>query len=212
MATLPIATSYMTAPVGLDQESVLDINESASRNLTVVGRGGHRFRYELDLRPLNVNSVSLAAEANEITAFLDENAIFEVPILNFEPVTTTGTIQVDAAAPIGVTTVDVAYALTTTPSLPEGSYIVFSNKSKVYRIKSESRSGGSTDATWTLTHPLRQSLTTSHTVTYTGTDGKSNAFNGVLGSFVNENFGGKQYIFRDGVLLDFRPLNLLENI
>lgn len=203
MATLPIAVSQIGLPWQVHVEENVDILQSANNTPQVVSHGGWRLAVSLNIVP--VNSVADPATVEEIATFLEANSVFDLPLLNQSANTMSGSWTVDGAHSVGDTTI-VVNPGTGTPN--PGQYIRFGSKKKVYRVASY----GGSPTTITLTKPLRQALADTDTITYTGTDGKSNAFDGVLGEFVNLDFGGTTHNLDDALVARFGPFKLVESL
>lgn len=179
-----------------------DYLESANNTPQLIRHGGTRWSFPLVIVP--VNMVTDAATAAEIDVFMDSNYVFDVPMLNFPASSNSGTWTVNGAHSVGDTTVNCNAG---TGSLTPGQFLTFGTKKKVYRVRSY------TAGVITLTKPLRQALADTDAIVYTGTDGKSNAFDGVLGEFINKDFGqGANYRIDNELVAHFGPFRLVESL
>jgi len=208
MATLPIFISQIMTPYALNEDEVTDYLDTANHTNAIVRRGGSRWSFGFSIWPLNI--ISNGDEFASLDVFLATNPTFDMPMQNLMPTELTGVVSVAGAAAVGGLTVSISMAVSGNVPKP-GQYIRFSNKSKVYRVSSYAVSTGTTGII-TLTKPLRQALTTSHTVEYSGTDGKGGSFDGVLGKFRNPDFGGTLHRIDGGITATFGPFQLLEAI
>ena len=208
MSTLPIAATQIITPYVLSDDEEADYLNTANNTNSTARRGGGRWSFAFSIWPLNIISDGLEVAALDV--FLTTNPSFEVPVENIFPTELTGVVTVAGATAVGSLTVAISMADSGNVPLP-GQYIKFSNKSKAYRVASYAVTTGNT-GTITLTKPLRQALTTSHTMEYSGTDGKSNSFDGILVSFRNPNFGQPMYRVDGGITARFGPIQLYEAI
>ena len=201
MAVLPVPYTSVGLPWALSEDENIEFLESANNTPQSIRHGGHRFSLPLELVP--VFMVNDAATAAEIDVFLAANVSFEIPLINMPASTNSGTWTVDGAHSIGDTTIDLNVG---TGDLQPGQFIRFGTKKKVYRVRSWA------SPTVTLTKPLRQDLSDLDAVVYTGTDGKSNNFNGVLGEFMNKDFGSPSYTVDEELVARFGPFRLVETL
>ncbi len=208
MATIPIATAEIITPYVLVEEETVDVLQSSSKTTSVISRGGNRWMLLLAIAPINIRKSP--GHYDELNVFFATKSIFSVPLTNTTPNKLTGSIAVSEDANVGSTKVilDIP-ASNGQPNV--GQLITFSNKSKVYRVASH-RKLTSNRTEIILTKPLRQSLDTYVSVIYSGTDGASETFDGVLGSFVNVDYGRTNHRVDQGILAKFGPLKLIEAI
>ena len=209
MASLPIAHTEIVTPYVINEDEVVDILDTANHTTAVVRQGGQRFSISASLAPIHIGRDP--GHFAEIDVFLAANPTFEFPVKNVAPVTLATTVTTSQARSVGDTTVTVTLGAAGQGAPVAGQFITFAGSNKIYRILSYA-SGGATTGTITLTKPLRQSVSNSALVTTTGTDGKGNSFSGVMGTFVNVDFGAPMHRIDDSVLARFGPFQLIEAV
>lgn len=208
MATLPISVSRIMTPYRLNEDETASFTESASGSTKVVRHGGHRLSLSLAIEPINIlNEPEFYAE---LDMFLVTYPFFAVPIQNSVETTLSTTVTVTAAAAVGSLTISVRLGAANKGSPVPGQFIrVGPTKTKVYRVASYTPST-TTAGVITLTKPLRHAATPNQVVVWDGKDGTDSSFSGVLGVFVNPDFGHPLHRIESGVLAKFGPLELVE--
>lgn len=210
MAALPIGYRDIITPYNVFSEEKTFLTTSANNRVYVARAGGYRYRVALNIRPFTLLKQSDSDQFELIRIHLAKYPFFSVPIFNTIVNEVSGTVLVDQAAPSGYNSVgdyDVKLTATPTGSFKPGQYIRFANKNKVYQV--ESHSG--TDIT--LVQRLRQNLLVGDDeLYYDELDYNGDSFNGVMGDFLNEDFGNAIAGVQDGVLGRINTLSLIENL
>ena len=178
MAVLPISHRHYALPYTLVNGEDTTTYRSSNRRPTVVRHGSHSFEFTLQLIPFNV--VNAKSFIENLSTFLEMNAVFDIPINNRITNTLSGNWRISGGHRVGASSISVNPAV----GAPQvGQYLRFGTKSKVYRVRAYNR------GTITLTKPLRQSLRDRDALIYSAVDGLGDRFDGVLGEFVNKDFG-----------------------
>lgn len=191
----------MVFPYNPNEDEISDFFESGNNTPYIVRHGGSRVSLNLAIAPVFV--LNDPATVEEIATFLATNPTFSVPLKNFVASTLSGSWTINGAHTVGDTTISVT-AGTGTPQ--PGQWLLFGTKKKVYRVASYAA------GTITLTKPLRHALAGGESITYSGTDGKLNAFDGVLCEFTNRDFGGPTHRIDSGLVARFGPFRLVESL
>ena len=212
MAALPISVRDIITPYSVYPEQKATVVPAANNRVYVTSQGGYRYRMTLNVRPFTVlrQEDSIAFEALRI--HLARAARFEVPMINLVPngitpgSTLTVTPLVNHNGP-GMYDVNIAEG-ESFGTFGHGQYIQFSNRSKAYQIFSH------TGNNIKLIHPLRHNLIDGGTTTinYAALDANNTPFNGIMGSFVNEDFGNVATTIDSGVLAKVNQLSLIESV
>lgn len=214
MAALPISYRDIITPYNIYGEEKVGVTSSANNRIYVARQGGYRYRMQLTLRPFTLLKGSDGVKFETIKIHLMEFPSFSVPMFNTVSNEITGTPEVLASATTGLNGVSDNQVkmdgATYTGDFQPGQYIQFSNKNKVYQV----RSYDNIDNIITLVQPLRQNLESGGTVylNYQALDYDNASFNGVMGEFVNEDFGESVSRIEDGVLARINTLALVENL
>jgi len=208
---LPITLGDIITPYNISPIEAADIVVAASGRSTVVRRGGFVFAAQLNIKPINI--LSSANRFWEIVTFLNSNAIFTIPCHNIAPsgVPSGVNVQVAAIASVGEVAIEVN---TTGYTFNPGQYIKFdTGHTKLYQVMAHQV--GATDVI-TLSQPLVQNLTTSNRVVFEAqptTEYYGNTpLDGVMGLFINEDYGSPQHRIEDGILGRVNPLALREKV
>jgi len=213
-STLPISVREISTPYTVWGEENVNIVESSNNKIYISRGGGFRYRVTLNIIPFNILSSESAVRFEFLRAYLTRNPSFSIPILNTIPNQIVGSPEVIASFTDnepGFDTVLVDTG-TFTGDFQPGQYIKFSNKEKVYQVGDYNSGTG----VITLTQKLRQKVNPENainkTISYAGVDYYGTAFDGITGSFVNEDFGNPVASIDDGILGRISPLVLIENI
>jgi hypothetical protein len=201
MATLPISWRDIATPYQLLSQEDPSVLMAGDRTPTVVRQGSHSLALTLSLIPMNQQQRGETIEALE--AFLDANPVFELPLVNKRASVTTGTYTVTAIRNVGDYTVPVGGGAA---GFQVGQMVRFNGKGKVYKVADFS------PGLITLSKPLRQSLSIGQAVIYSEVDGAGAAFDGVLGSFTNLDFGNTAPRVESSIINYFGPMRLVESL
>jgi len=195
MATLPLGLQNVLTPFRLAPEGRADVIITGANNTSLADKKGWLFRGLI--RPFPMRADIDADRAEEVITFLESEGVFEFPVPNMVKNEATGVLQARAAS-VNEDTIDIDYSGGL--SLKRGQHIRVGSKTKVYKIAEEVSRVGNT-STFRLTHGLRQNVTAGDAVTYTGDDdGAGQPFDGVLGTFINENFADPVGRYERGIL------------
>lgn len=208
MAIIPIGKRYLQTPHTMETEGRADVITSGANHVTMAVRGGYRLKGTI--RPFEFNFLNDADLIEQLRVFIESEPQFEFPVFNHVANDATGVVSVRDATAVGVQSFQVDYSAG--PSLKAGQFIRIGSKTKVYRVRSETNRVGNT-STLTLTHPLRQALTPGEQLTYSEPDdGVGDPLNGVLGTFLNENYLEPTGRTERGIVYRFSPIPVVEVI
>jgi len=220
MKILPITARDISTPYSVSSEEPARVQVAANRTISVSRSIAHHmlmtltlipYRYliysRLDLQPeIEANRLP-ADKGRQLATFLNQNASFLVPVFNNRPnpfINSIIPITVAIEANISDYEVEVDVA----DGLFPGQYIRFENKAKLYQIASVN----SLQLKITLVNPLRSKVPLGTKIITAETLYDGTVFNGVLGAFVNSDFGVSLQKVENGVLAEIGPLSLKENL
>jgi len=209
MALLPISKKDITTPYNVSTEEAAELVITSSNRASVARRGGFCFSMVMGVRPYNLLQDKDNTRYWSIATTLARYPYLQIPIYNiiaspgFNPkLTNLPFLTVSIAALPGdsevVLTNDVSSALRV------GQFISFGDKSKVYQVARIDKSKIE------LSHPLVQHVPQLEPLNYMCKDYYGNNVDGVMGYFVNEDFGNPVCSIDDGILGNIGPLKFRE--
>ena len=208
MAELPISIRDIITPYDLFGEEVAEVYQSSNNRVYVARGGGYRYSLNLNIKPMSILSTTESVKFETVRAFLTKNPQMEIPIFNVVPNTVTGTATCQADAihgQPGAYTVKINAGSYGGGPFQTGQYVTFGVKAKIYQIESYSAE------ILTLVQRLRHTVTAGDVIGYAGNFGGVD-FNGIVGGFVNQDFGNRTARIEGGILGQIGPLSLIENI
>lgn len=217
MASLPISKKDVITPYSVSAEEAAELIITSSNRASVARRGGFCFSMVMGVRPYNLLQDDDNNRYWSIATALAKNPYLDIPVYNIiespgfaaakayaeqNPTASLLSLSVSGSYEPGEDKVSIGSSATNV--LRTGQYVSFEDKKKLYQI---TRVSGSEI---TLSHPLIQSVSNGGSLNYLCQDHYGNIVDGVMGYFVNEDFGNPVSSVEDGILGIIGPLKFRE--
>ena len=207
MAALPIYFEDIITPYHINLNETTSLVVAANSKARMIRTGSQYFSVEMGIKPRNLR---FSADTFwRIATFLQSEPIFEVPMHNMQASQFTVNDQLTQQSnnvTVGAAIGDKRVAVSGSQLYNPGQYVKFSGKTKAYQV-------ASVDATYIyLTQPLRQTVAQGSQCIWRENGYDGDIFDGIMGNFINEDFGNPSHKIEGGILGSFNPLVLREVI
>jgi len=201
MAFLPIYISDIVTPYNIGVNEAADLVIAANNKSSIVRRAGYYYSAVIGIKDRNMRAN--ADSFWRIVSFMAANPKFSVPLHNMQAsnVRPEQVVNVTVLAPVNAKSLTIS---SISERFNPGQYIKFANKPKLYQVLSH------VGNILSLMQPLSAAVPASTRIIFkeTGYDGE--VFNGIMGEFLNEDFGIPNYKIEDGLIGSIGPLTLRE--